>query len=324
MAKYTHLSIGERHNISLLLREGLKSGAIAKQLRRHRSTICREIFRNKETNGYQPDRAQDKAKQRSFIKPLKLENTPGLYSYIAEKLQIGWSPEQIAGRMRLEAQPFTVCHETLYKYVYHRSETGLCFWLPSKRRKRKKQGRIPKHECRYGEEHIITSRPKAVEKRNTLGHWEGDLIMFSENQKNSITTLVERKSRLLVMIKNTEKVSKTVMNLIRKELGSHPGDVCKTITFDQGTEFSSYQTITSQLPCEVYYCHRHSPWEKGSNENTNGRIRRFLPRKTQISNVSQKKLDQIANQMNTQPRKCLEFKTPKEFFLDCYEESCRT
>lgn len=318
MADYTHLNLVERYQLEAQLEMGLKVSDIANRLGRHRSTIYRELSNNKGEKPYQAELANKKAHQRRPKKPLKIQRIPGLYYYVAQKLVLGWSPEQIAGRMRLENKPFSICHETLYNYVYHHAETGLCYLLTSKRRKRKKHARVPELLCRYGEERLITNRSQDIESRESFGHWEGDLILFREHKKNSVTTLVERQTRLLFMLKNTEKVSQTVMSRIGKRLAKYSHDICHTVTFDQGTEFSGYHHLAKHLPCQVYYCHKRSPWEKGSNENMNGRIRRYLPRKTNMCQISQRELDLLADKMNTQPRKCLGFKTPMESFLANY------
>lgn len=177
--------------------------------------------------------------------------------------------------------------------------------------------------CRYGDIRLINKRPKNVEERRFIGHWEGDLILFRGTKKNSVTTLVERKTRLVQLLKNTTKVSQEVMNKIKNKL-TGLNIPCKTITFDQGVEFANYPSIENTMDGKVYYCHIQSPWQRGSNENMNGRLRRYLPRSTDIKAVTEQELDQLAEKMNTMPRKCLGFRTPKELFLKHIKTTCRT
>lgn len=225
--------------------------------------------------------------------------------------------------MRLEGKPFDICHETIYRYAYQQGQKKLGPYLPTKRVKRRKRRMRTSSHCRYGEIRLITKRPKNIEQRRTIGHWEGDLIEFSNTKKKTITTLVERKSRTVALIKNKAKCSNVVMECIKNRFAA-TSMTCRTITFDQGGEFADYRRIESSLGCKIYYCEPRSPWQKGSNENMNGRIRRYLPRQTRIDQITQKALDQLAKKMNTVSRKCLGFRTPKELFLKHIKTTCRT
>jgi IS30 family transposase len=167
---------------------------------------------------------------------------------------------------------------------------------------------------------LITNRPEIVNTRETFGHWEGDNIIFSSSKTQSITSVVERKSRFLMLTKNVNSQTATVMNNIKEKLLKVPLEGCLTITFDQGSEFADYKQLETNIGCRVYYCEISSPWQKGTNENTNGRLRRYLPRKIDITSISQKDLDHIAKRANATPRKCLGFKTPKEMFQQYSQE----
>jgi len=181
-----------------------------------------------------------------------------------------------------------------------------------------------KQPCRYGKIRLITQRPGDIATRKRFGHWEGDTIQFKGTKEKVVTTLVERKSRIVYLIKNNSKHSRGVMDKIKKKIENLPGKMCKTITFDQGSEFADYRYIEQHIKCKVYYCETHSPWQKGSNENMNGRLRYYLPRETEIAKMKQEELDEVAAKMNRCPRKCLGFKTPNELFIQQHKNDCRT
>lgn len=278
------------------------------------------MARNHTAGYYRPSPAHRLALKRRPRKALKLQTDTALYHYVYDRLVNGWSPEQIVCRMRLEKQPFDICHETIYQYLYQHGQKKLWQHLPSKRVKRRRRRIRRPSGCRYGEIRLITKRPKYIEERRTIGHWEGDLIAFRQIHKKTVTTLIERKSRMLILIKNTTKMSDNVMDKIKDKLTEQKQKSlpCKTITFDQGSEFANYPRIERSVKCKVYYCEKRSPWQKGSNENMNGRLRRYLPRSMNIEHTTQKYLDQLAERMNTLPRKCLGFRTPKELFFRHY------
>ena len=197
-------------------------------------------------------------------------------------------------------------------------------YLPYKKPKRMKPCARKPQTCRFGEKRLITNRPEHIENRQRCGHWEGDLIEFKGNKQKAITTLIERKTRLTFLIKNEIKISDSVMKKIHEKLSIWPQQICKSITFDQGGEFASFNLLEKPLNANVYYCHAHAPWEKGSNENTNGRLRWRLPKNADINKITQEELEAIARSVNSTPRKCLDYRTPKELFLKHYSEICRT
>lgn len=325
MAKYTHLSITDRRRLCVFLQMGLSISEIATKLRRHRSTIYREIGRNKEDESYTYGIAQEKTEARAQHKrPSKMARNGIIRDYVTKSLKKGWSPEQISGRMKHHKLSFYACPESIYQFIYKSKNKDLYNCLAYKKIKRQKHFSRKKQQCRYGEMRLITQRPEIVSTRKQFGHWEGDTIEFRGTKKKVITTLVERKTRMVYLIKNESKHSRGVMDKIKKKFASLPEKMFKTITFDQGCEFAAYRDIEVQLKGRVYYCEAHSPWQKGSNENMNGRLRWHLPSETDIAKITQEELDELAAKMNRCPRKCLGYKTPQEMFIQQFKNDCRT
>lgn len=324
MSDYTHLSIADRRRFYTLLEMKLPITEIAKRLSKHRSTLYRELNRNSELEGYFPKVAQLKTQERAKQKhPSKLQTNGVLRDYVVRSLKKGWSPEQISGRMKYHKLSFYACHESIYQFIYQSKNKELYHCLPYKKPKRQKHYSRQKSPCRYGKIRLITERPEEIGTRKRFGHWEGDTIQFKGHKEKVVTTLVERKSRLVFLIKNNSKHSQGVMDKIKKKFESLPEKMCKTITFDQGCEFAAYREFEEQLKCRVYYCETHSPWQKGSNENMNGRLRWSLPKEAEIDRITQQELDQLAAKMNRCPRKCLGYKTPQELFIQQYKNDCR-
>lgn len=324
MGNYTHLSMSDRRRFCTFLEMGLPISKIAQRLSKHRSTLYRELNRNRELTGYLPKAAQLKTDERAQQKkPGKLETDGILRDYVVRSLQKGWSPEQISGRMRYHKLSFYVCPETIYQFVYRSKNKALYYCLPYKKPRRQKRYARQKSPCRYGKIRLITQRPAEISTRKRFGHWEGDTIQFKGTKEKVVTTLVERKSRMVFLIKNDSKHSQGVMNKIKKKFELLPAKMCKTITFDQGCEFAAYRELEKQFKGRVYYCETHSPWQKGSNENMNGRLRWYLPRETDIAKITQEDLDQLAAKMNRCPRKCLGYKTPQEVFIQQHKNDCR-
>ena len=305
---------------------GLSKQVIAKRLGKDRSSIYRELARNGEGKDYAAGLAQQKAQARHQTKRIgKIDRDGKLRWYITTSLEKGWSPEQIAGCMKHQHLTFYACHETIYQFIYQSNDKTLFHLLTYKKPKRQRRYARRRQACRYGAIRLIDERPKDIEMRKRFGHWEGDTIQFKGQREKVVTTLVERKSRMLMMIKNPSKHSKGVMEKIQKKFSSLPEKMFKTITFDQGSEFAYFHLLEKQNNArQIYYCHAHSPWQKGSNENMNGRLRRYLPRETNIANMTQDDLDALAHKMNLCPRKCLGYKTPQELFIQQYKNDCRT
>ena len=321
MQNYTHLTMRDRCLIATFLSMDAKIATIASRSGRHRSTIYREIKRNKVKDHYMPGIAHELAKQRYPGPSNKLQTNKELNEYVLKGLKNGWTPEQIAGRMKEQNKPFYVCAESIYRYIYRNKHLGLYKLLPSGKPKRRMRGARKPHLTKLQiAKRSIWLRPEEIGLRATIGHWEGDTIHFPKGQKTCVTTLVERKSRYVCLRKNKDKTTKTVMNHICNSIKLSPKKIWNSLTLDQGFEFMSFRTIERQTKCKIYFCDPHSPWQRGSNENTNGRLRRFLPKQFEIDRINQRTLDRIAIQVNNTPRKCLGYKTPKEVLI----QHCRT
>jgi len=312
MAACRHLSFKERYKLYRFLQ-------------RHRCTIYREIKRNSSSEFYLPDTAHRRAQGRKHGRYRKIIPDTALYYYILNKLKKGWSPEQISGRMRLQKKPYYVCHETIYRYIYRGRKNNAWFQylFRAKPRRGKRKGR--KHGSgKFSFLHkLIEHRPKNIECRKEYGHWEGDTIAFSSSKYKNITTLVERKSRYLVMHKNENRKSSHVMKSIRKIIDAAKKKAFKTITFDQGSEFAHFRVLETKSACQTWYCQPHSPWQRGTNENTNGYWRRYLPRTLDIENCSNSKVQKICKNINNLPRKLLGYRTPKEVMKKDIGSFCR-
>lgn len=321
---YSQMSMAERRSIYKLLGIGKSKTEIAEHLGRHRSTIFREIQRNSHYHedpflrGYFHVVANDRAlSRRTQLKKLLRHAT--LKAYVISKLQFPWTPEQISGHLKnIGIKGFYVCHETIYAFIYSAEGQALGLYKHLRRsfKKRRKRGSRKSMKDRgIPEDLSIHHRPKDIEDRDGFGHWEGDLVMFKrEYGKSNITTLVERKCRYTLLLKNENKCSVPVMSKIRNKLTTLPLSARSSVTFDRGSEFLAYDLLEKHVEHGSFFCDPRAPWQKGTNENTNGRLRRFLPRKTDIGEVSQAELNVISNKLNHTPRKCLGYKTPHEVF----------
>lgn len=317
----------DRCLISTFLSMNTPVDTIAERSGRHRSTIYRELKRNKVSSEahYMPGLAHQMAAARHPHLPNKLDTNKELNKYVLDGLNKSWSPEQISGRLKLINKKFSTCPESIYRYVYRDKKKKLYQLLPRKKSKRKvRSKRSAYKKYTQMDRRNISTRPTEASCRSNAGHWEGDTIRFKKSQKTCVTTLAERKSRLVVLLKNNNKKSETVVNKICKKIKKFPKKKFASLTLDQGTEFSNFLTIERQTTCTVYFCDPHSPWQRPTNENTNGRVRLFLPKKFEIDKINQKHLDKISDKMNNTPRKCLGYLTPIEIFMQHQKAICRT
>ena len=323
-SRYSQLSLPERHQIARWRDAKVPVLDMARRLSRHVSTVHRELRRNRTDagawlRGYFAIGAQQVSDLRRRRRTkLHAPSSIELRSYIVEQLGNGWSPEQIAGYLRrTRCLNDYVCHETIYRYVYSPKgrAAGLPMLLPTRRvRRRARYARRPRGVS-IPLQNAYAARPVEVANRGNLGHWECDLIMFKrESGQHNVTTLVDRSSRFVFLIKNTSRHSTGVMEGVGTCLEPLPSPLRRTITFDRGTEFAFYSKLRSRLGMESYFCKPQAPWQKGTVENTNGRIRRYLPSDTNMANVSQADLDQLASKLNSMPRKCLSYQSPLEVF----------
>jgi IS30 family transposase len=320
---YPHLNLDERRKLAKWLEAKIPIKEIADNLDRAPSTIYREIRRNTyrdeaipELNGYHAVVAQDRYEERRAIHR-KLIIYPDIMAAVRSGFAAGWSPEQIAGRMRLERHPMRVSHETIYRYAYSKDGRAEKFYqhLPRHRRNRRPRGMRKHYGSQFLEELAIKRRPEAVGDRVQFGHWECDLVMFrKEFGKANVTSLVERVSRFAVVLKNPDRQSKPVMEGLIDSLSALPAKARRSITFDRGTEFSAWQHLKDGLGVEPWFCDPQSPWQKGTVENTNNRLRRYLPRKANPTGFTDRYLRSICDRLNATPRKCLGYQTPAEVF----------
>lgn len=246
----------------------------------------------------------------------KVVRNPSLATRIAQDLARCWSPEQIAGRLRLEqSNPIAVSHETIYQYVYGSEGRRLGLWsqLPRQRKSRRRRYARKPRGLNIPVANTIAERPKVITDRNQFGYWEGDLIAFrKEFGKANLTSLVERRSRFVVLTRNPSRHSSGVMQGIERHLHPLPQTLRQSITFDRGTEFAAFATLKYRLGMTSYFCKPSAPWQKGSVENSNGRIRRHLSLDTDINKLSEDDLAALTHRLNSTPRKCLGYRTPAE------------
>ncbi len=314
MRAYKRLSFEERVEIYCQQRQGHSIRGIAKALKRHPSTVSRELKRRlPRVQGYWPEWGQKHADSRRQ-RTCRLFRSRHRRRYVLCKLRQGWSPEQIAGRLRREASPLYVCHETIYRWLY--SEEGqkrkLHLLLP---RRRKQRGKRYARKPRRGIPNAIpiSARPQEVGTRQAFGHWEGDLLYVGKTRSGAATTLLERQSRYLLLLHNRAHYSETVVANIRHRLRPFPRSARATLTLDRGKEFSAHEKLHA-FGISTYFCNPGSPWQKGAVENMNGRLRRYFPKGKTPPHFDQPLLDRIARAVNHTPRKCLGYRTPKEAF----------
>ena len=316
------LTIEERCEITLGLERAETFSAIALVLGRAPSTVSREVNANGGRDHYKPIKAHRRAFECSRRpKPTKLGSDPHLCALVARWLEQLLSPEQIAGRLRLEfpdAPHRWVSHETIYKSLYVqgrgelRRELAAC--LRTGRAQRRSQSRAT--GGRISDMVMISDRPAEIEDRAVPGHWEGDLIIGKDNQ-SAVGTLVERTTRYVMLLHLPAGYgAKAVRDAMTTKIAELPDTIMRSITWDQGIEMAQHQTFTIDTDVDVYFCDPHSPWQRGTNENTNGLLRQYMPKSTDLSVHDSAALDAIAESLNNRPRKTLGFRTPTEVFTD--------
>ncbi len=308
---YEHLSRDERYQIYALLKAGLAISRIAQILGRHRSTISRELKRNAGLRGYRPQQAHRLAELRGENSRNARRIDACEWSLAKKLLRNKWSPEQIASHASMS-------HETIYRYIYADKRSGGSLWqhlrCQKKRRKRYASGR----DCR-GQiigRRPISDRPRHVEARREIGHWELDSII-GKGHKQAIVSMVERKSGYAVLAKVPRKTADHVSTAIITSLKPIAAMV-KTVTYDNGKEFAEHAATDKALGSVAYFADPYSSWQRGSNENLNGLVRQFIPKSRPLSTVSDKELAMIQDQLNNRPRKRLGYKTPLEVFIQSF------
>jgi len=314
--RYSHFSLDERCRLRGLMEMGLKAGEIARRLGRHRGTIYREIARNRCVEEYRPDSADRRAWVRK-LRGSKIQRSSRLRDHVEDRLAMGWSPEQIAGRMERDTLEHAVSSESIYRYVYSPAgrHAGLPRYLAQRKAKRGRRRRNGRREPPIPNRISIHQRPAEVELRCTFGHWEGDLMHF-RRQSDIVLTLQERCSRLTLAKRLHSKDSADTATAIIDKLAALPSPAVLTITHDNGGEFAQHERVRKQIGLRAFFCDPHSPWQRGGIENANGLIRRDLPRKASLSGYTDDDIESIVWNLNSTPRKCLGFRTPIEAFAN--------
>lgn len=324
--RYTRISTKEREEIFRYLQLGKSARYIAAQLGRHPSTISREICRNTfphqydPIHGYRITSADELARQRAGSRrkyKCKLTLNPRLRAEVLEKVQLRWSPIQISvylSRTYPQDADMQISHESIYTYVYILGRGALKKELHTYLRQKKKLRNYGKRSSKRREFEDMLSieeRPKSVENRTVPGHWEGDLII-GKDHKSAVGTIVERTTRFLILVPLKGRDASTVRKTFARELKRLPQQVRLSMTYDRGSEMSEHKLFTRQTKMQVYFAHPHSPWERGTNENTNMLIRDFYPKDTDFGSLSRYQIKKIQQLLNERPRKALDWETPVE------------
>lgn len=313
------LHLGEREEISRGLAAGKSQRQVAMELGRSPSTISREIRRNKSQRGYRAHSAEYRAEVRARRpKACWLERHERLREVVIEKLQRNWSPRQISGYLSEQFPDdasMRVSAETIYRSLYIQArgvlKKDLIKHLRTGRRIRRAKARSARVVRAHGQildAVRISQRPAEVEDRAVPGHWEGDLLVGSKHTK--IATLVERKTRFVMLVKMPADDSRSIVDALARTVQKLPAELRRSLTWDRGTEMAQHKRFTVATDVQVYFCDPHSPWQRGSNENTNGLLRQYFPKGTDLSEHSQQHLDDVARELNERPRETLGFRTP--------------
>ena len=316
------LNLNERIVIETLLNENRSKSYIAIQLKRNRSTITREVnnWIKKPSDKYNATIAHFFAKEEYLNKRNldKINTHKRLKSFVYRGLLSGFSPEQIAGRIKIvypNDTTMSISHEAIYQHIYKHRQSylgkKLIKLLPYHHHKRREKRKFGKNRVRIKDQVNISQRPKHVELRIEVGHWEGDL-MIGTGQKSAIGTIVERKTRYTFIVKIENRKSKTVTQQFAKLLNKLPKYIRKTMTYDNGIEMANHKWLSNNTGMDVYFANPYSSWERGTNENTNGLIRRFFPKGTDFNKITIEQLKQAQFALNNRPRKILGYKTPNE------------
>jgi transposase, IS30 family len=310
---YKRVTDVERRLIRMWRQAGYGQREMARRLGRSPSTLSREIDRNSGRNSYRPGQAHRMAQERAK-RPGTRRFTEEMKEDAEARLRDGWTPEIISGRARIEGR-FWVCKETIYKHIYADSEAGGDLWKYLPRARRRRRRRCPcdesRRRVRIPNQRMIDTRPAQVETRAVVGHWEGDLICGA-NKTGHLVTLVERSTRYTLVDRTATKETKEVTRMMCRMFGKMPHASRLSLTLDNGIEFTWHEKLARKTGIDVFFAHPYHSWERGTNENTNGLIRRLHPKKSSFAHIRTKHLKQIDMFLNDRPRKCLGWKTPRE------------
>lgn len=320
---YKHLTEQERYQIDDLLREGYSQIMIASQLGRSGSTLSRELRRNKGERGWRPRQAHMKADERLTLRGAANAKriSPATWEYARQHLETEqWSPAQISGRLAHEGLS-TISHETIYQRILEDKNTGgkLYTHLRCQKRRKKRYGSVKSMRCTIPNRVDIEQRPAIVDSRKRTGDWEGDTIIGAHGGGAVIASMVERKSRFTVLAKSQNKAAAEVTKSINRNM-LPIADLVLTITLDNGGEFSAHECLSAKLDANIFFAKPYHSWERGSNENTNGLVRQYYPKRSRFDNICENDLQRVARKLNNRPRKCLGYKTPFEMFSKACEK----
>lgn len=309
---YRRVTSEDRLRIKDGLDAGLSKSAIADKLGLHKSTIGREISRNKGRRGYRPKQAQRLAEDREICKRGPYKMNPVIMAAIIERLELRWSPEQISNRLRLEGEE-TVSVETIYKFIDEDRQSGGELWRFLRRSSRRRRRRFPSEDRRGKIQNAvsISERSRKANKRKKLGHWERD-TMLGKDRKACVLVITDRKSRF----NKFRKLNRRFAPKVTKEtIAALKGLPVKSITNDRGQEFADHQRCAKKMKVQIYFCDAYSSYQRGTNENRIGILRQYLPKKTDLTGLSNGELKKIEFEINNRPMKCLDWKTPYEVML---------
>ncbi len=313
--QYNQLNLEDREGIAILKAEGMSIRQIGKELGKSHSTVVRELKRNAppiRQGKYLPLRAHQRAKQKKVLAGWRPRlKGPLIESYVKYHLIMGWSPEQIAGRLPLDYGGLFISHEAIYQYIYEEAP-NLIGYLARRHKKRYCKGHSRKYKkCHIPNRISITERPPDIGERNDVGHWESDLAV-SGSGKAALNVLCERRSRYTLITKLPDKTARFNRQAILNRLADFAPSVRQSITYDNGPENTDHQFLNRLLGTKSYFCQPYHSWEKGTVENTIGLVRRFAPKKTDFSLMTENSVKFIEKKLNGRPRKCLSYQTPSE------------
>jgi transposase, IS30 family len=322
MNRYTHFTIEEREKARCLLEQGSSTRSIARTLERSPSSVSREFKRNSYKNGdyaaYHAQKLYSKRKKRCGKTPKLFDET--IKKYVLERMELRWTPEQICERAKLENQPFSLTFATIYRAIdsgvlpRQLKKTMRFKWKYKKHKSSDKRGIIQDTVS-------IHQRPKSVNDRDEVGHWESDTVL-GKRKTGCFGTHVERASGYLVAFYLKDRKDNIFNQATINAFKDIPALIKKSFTVDNGKEFTHHQELADQTNMSVYFCDPHAPWQRGTNENTNGLLRQFFPKGTSLADVSQEKLNYVVNLINNRPRKRLGWKTPTEVIDSILQKCC--
>ena len=312
MKAYQQLAYEQRYQIYFMLKMGFSQTDIAKEVGVHRSTISRELRRNQGRRGYRAKQAHKFALSRR--NKAKTYITPETWDRIEQMIRQDWSPEQISGRLK-NGENIHISHEWIYQHIYKDKDNhgNLHLHLRCQKKRRKRYGSRDRRG-KLSNRVSIEQRPAVVDTRQRLGDWEAD-TMIGKRHKQAIVTLVERKSRLVLLRKVEQRTADAVEDAVTHLLEPWVSEA-HTITSDNGKEFAHHERIAEKLNIDFYFAHPNAAWERGSNENAIGLVRQYFPKKQSFDNITEDDMEFVMIRLNNRPRKCLDFKTPIEVFLD--------